>query len=262
MLTKQWSKHTESCIRKAGTLDSTRWNLRTLAKLFAIPAATSGKPDGRALAEIVSEVDSAISNLWRVVAMPLSRAALSAMSRLVIALGLFVLVHGAIGSKSAGIACAQQSESDLQTSVPSALTYERDVRPILKAMCFHCHGEEPELAGGLDVRLVRLLVAGGDSGAALKHGDVAASLVWQRIESDEMPEGSKKLAAKEKRIIRSWIEQGARTARTEPENGKSRPTGLDVWLSPVDAATGAGTQTIVAGHVARASPPQVWCTKT
>ena len=44
------------------------------------------------------------------------------------------------------------------------LSFETHVRPILKAQCFHCHGEDPELPGGLDVRLVRLLKAGGDSG--------------------------------------------------------------------------------------------------
>ncbi len=37
-------------------------------------------------------------------------------------------------------------------------SFERDVRPILKAHCWHCHGEEPELKGGLDARLVRSIL--------------------------------------------------------------------------------------------------------
>ena len=36
-------------------------------------------------------------------------------------------------------------------SAEEALTFEEDIRPILKANCFHCHGEEKELAGGLDL---------------------------------------------------------------------------------------------------------------
>lgn len=46
--------------------------------------------------------------------------------------------------------------------------FERDVRPILKAHCFHCHGEAGEKEGNLDVRLVRFMTAGGDSGAAIE----------------------------------------------------------------------------------------------
>ncbi|MFY7878201.1 MAG: c-type cytochrome domain-containing protein, partial [Pirellula sp.] len=103
-------------------------------------------------------------------------------------------------------------------SETQTLTYEKDVRPIFKAMCFHCHGEEPVLAGGLDTRLVRLMLAGGDSGPGLVHGNSAESLVWKRIESDEMPEGAKKLSAKEKETIRRWLDQGAKTTRAEPEN--------------------------------------------
>lgn len=99
----------------------------------------------------------------------------------------------------------------------SQLLYEKDVRPIFKAMCFHCHGEEPELAGGIDTRLVRLIVAGGDSGPGLVPGKSADSLLWKRIESDEMPEGAKKLTPKEKETIKLWIEHGAKTARPEPD---------------------------------------------
>ena len=100
----------------------------------------------------------------------------------------------------------------------AVLTFERDVRPIFKAACFQCHGEEEDHRGGLDIRLVRLMRKGGDSGPAIDLRNTAASLIWQRIENDEMPEGEKKLSASQKLIIRRWIEQGALTVRPEPEN--------------------------------------------
>ena len=37
------------------------------------------------------------------------------------------------------------------------LTFERDVRPIVKAHCTHCHGEEEKPEGGVDLRLRRLM---------------------------------------------------------------------------------------------------------
>ena len=98
------------------------------------------------------------------------------------------------------------------------LSFEKNVRPILKAQCFHCHGEGNETNGGLDVRLVRLMQSGGESGASIVPGRSNDSLLWQRIESDEMPEGSKKLSREQKNIIRRWIDQGAQTLRPEPEN--------------------------------------------
>ncbi len=110
--------------------------------------------------------------------------------------------------------------------------FETQVRPILKAMCFQCHGEDNTFEGGLDLRLVRLMQAGGDSGASLVPGDVEASLLWQRIAADEMPEGPKKLSAKDKQTIRAWIESGARTVRPEPENvadARFTPEELSFW---------------------------------
>src|SRR5262245_24725320 len=52
----------------------------------------------------------------------------------------------------------------------AAPTYEAHVRPILKAYCFECHGEGKSLKGGLDLRLRRFLVDGGDSGPAVVPG--------------------------------------------------------------------------------------------
>ena len=102
-----------------------------------------------------------------------------------------------------------------------ALRFETDVRPILKAACFHCHGEEKKKRGGLDIRLVHLMQTGGDSGAAVVPGDPDASLLWQQVASDEMPDGPKKLTADQKQVIRDWIAQGAKTIRPEPKDPDS-----------------------------------------
>lgn len=96
------------------------------------------------------------------------------------------------------------------------LTYEQDIRPILKAQCFHCHGEEEKPKGKLDLRLVRLMLKGGDSGEAIVPKNHEESLLWQRVEDDEMPPIDKKLSAPEKALIAKWIDQGAITARPEP----------------------------------------------
>src|SRR4051812_14781145 len=98
-----------------------------------------------------------------------------------------------------------------------APTFEATVRPILKAHCFQCHGEEAKPKGGLDLRLVRAMVAGGDSGPAVEPGRRGESLVWERVEADEMPPGDKKLSAREKAALAAWIDAGTPTARPEPE---------------------------------------------
>lgn len=98
------------------------------------------------------------------------------------------------------------------------LTFETDIRPILKANCFHCHGEEQELAGGLDLRMTRLIVAGGDSGPAIEAGDHSASLLHSYVESGLMPPAEEQhLKPEEVALIARWIDQAARTARPEPE---------------------------------------------
>lgn len=116
------------------------------------------------------------------------------------------------------------AEEDNAPTAANVLYFETDVRPILKAHCFHCHGEAGHKEGNLDLRLVRLMQAGGDSGSALKTGHPSDSLVWQRVEANEMPPGGKSLKDEEKEILRRWIESGASTKREEP----AQPTD-DQW---------------------------------
>jgi cytochrome c553 len=97
------------------------------------------------------------------------------------------------------------------------LVFEQHVRPILKAQCFHCHGEDGETKGGLDVRLARFLVQGGESGPAIVPGDAAGSHLLDLVKKGEMPKGKAKLRADEIATLEQWIAQGAKTARPEPE---------------------------------------------
>ena len=101
----------------------------------------------------------------------------------------------------------------------SDITYERDIRPILKTHCFHCHGEGDELAGGLDVRLRRWIVKGGESGAAVVPGKSGESLLLERLLAADMPpeEVESRPTDAEVQLIEAWITDGAKTARKEPE---------------------------------------------
>lgn len=100
---------------------------------------------------------------------------------------------------------------------PSSVSFEQHVRPILKAYCLDCHGGGEKIEAGLDLRLKRLILKGGDSGAAIQPGQPGASHLLKRIKSGEMPPIEKKVPAAQIAIIERWIEGGAITARDEPE---------------------------------------------
>ncbi len=100
-------------------------------------------------------------------------------------------------------------------------TFEKDIRPILKAHCFDCHGEGEKLNGGLDLRLQRLMLKGGDDGPVIVPGKPHKSLVYKLIQSGEMPKREQKLTREQVGLIKEWIASGAKTARPEPaELGK------------------------------------------
>ena len=103
------------------------------------------------------------------------------------------------------------------SAVAAPLTFEKDVRPILKANCFHCHGEEGETKGGLDVRLARFILKGGKSGPAIVPGKAAESHLLELVKAGEMPKGKSKLKDRDIAVLEAWVTQGAQTARAEPE---------------------------------------------
>jgi mono/diheme cytochrome c family protein len=104
-----------------------------------------------------------------------------------------------------------------EDAVDADISFEKTIRPILKQHCWQCHGEEAELQGKLDTRLVRFLLAGGEHGPAIVRGKHRESLLHQKIASDEMPPGDKKVPRDQLKLLAAWIDQGAKVERTEPE---------------------------------------------
>ena len=86
------------------------------------------------------------------------------------------------------------AESGLQT-----LTFEQHVRPLFKAACFQCHGE--------DLQLVRLMETGGDSGPAVVPGDVEPDMATNPSRRDAG--GTKKLACGLIRVLYQALAHGS-----------------------------------------------------
>jgi len=97
------------------------------------------------------------------------------------------------------------------------ISFEKHIRPLFKAHCFHCHGEDGKREGKLDLRLRRTAVAGGETGPAILPGQPDASHLYQRIRDGEMPPKGK-LTDQEKSLVARWIAGGAVVLRPEPED--------------------------------------------
>ena len=111
------------------------------------------------------------------------------------------------------------------------LTYEQHIRPIFRAHCFDCHGATEELEGGLDLRQVRLMRKGGDSGSAIDLEHPNESYLLDRIRDGEMPPGEAKVSETELETIRRWIAEGAATVRPEADS-----IGIGLGVTPEERA--------------------------
>src|SRR5258708_31668015 len=74
-----------------------------------------------------------------------------------------------------------------------SLSFEKDVRPILKAHCFQCHGETEKPKADLDLRLRHALLKKTDDGTVMVPGKPNESLMLKLIKSGEMPKTEKKV---------------------------------------------------------------------
>lgn len=108
---------------------------------------------------------------------------------------------------------AQENSSAVGSA---SILFNRDVRPVLAAACFRCHGQDAEdRQADLRLDVAQDAFAKRESGNAIVPNRPDDSLVLQRIASSEPdkvmppPDASRQLTQEEKQILRDWIAQGA-----------------------------------------------------
>ena len=109
-------------------------------------------------------------------------------------------------------------------------TFEADVLPILNAHCLQCHGGVHQ-RNGLDLRALAAVLEGGKSGPVVVPGMPEESLLWKKLQADEMPKTDNKVSAANKAIIQAWIAAGAKGAAKKPDVPVTREA-----MKPAEAA--------------------------
>ncbi len=105
------------------------------------------------------------------------------------------------------------SGATAQAQPPSAVSFSRDVRPILATRCFSCH-QGARLSGGYLMTDFQSMLDGGDSGQpAIVAEDPDASYLLELVTpvdgQAEMPPDEPSLTDAEINTIRQWITEGA-----------------------------------------------------
>lgn len=98
-----------------------------------------------------------------------------------------------------------------------AVDYTRDIKPILKAKCYSCHGALKQEAN-LRLDTVQLMTVGGDSGSTLNEDDWLESELLRRMladESERMPPEGEPLSPEQINRVKAWLAAGAKAPADE-----------------------------------------------
>jgi mono/diheme cytochrome c family protein len=127
---------------------------------------------------------------------------------------------------------ADQTDSQLPKPATVEIDFARDIKPIFQEACFKCHGPNQE-KGGFSLATKARALEGGDEGSDILAGNSAASLLVQRIASQDeesaMPPEGKRLSAWQVGLIRAWIDQGAVWPTDADEIDPRRATPPSHW---------------------------------
>ena len=115
------------------------------------------------------------------------------------------------------------AQSGSTAQAPAAISYERDVKPIVDRKCSGCHVNGGH-AGGLQLNTFDEMMQGGDDGSVVALGDLSASMMSKAVHYQDPdlkmpPENRGKLDDADIAIIDKWIKEstfaGVTTAPTE-----------------------------------------------
>jgi hypothetical protein len=100
------------------------------------------------------------------------------------------------------------SVESLASTTPGQILFEAKIAPMFANHCLECH-DSASKQGLLDLSRKSLAIAGGENGKAFIPGKSDDSLLWQMVESDDMPKKRDPLSATEKALLKKWIDEGA-----------------------------------------------------
>ena len=86
--------------------------------------------------------------------------------------------------------------------------FDEEIVPILSRHCLECH-DTATRKGKLDLSKKARAFALSNGDKAIIPGKSAESLIWEVVESDDMPDEREPLTVEEKRLLRKWIDDGA-----------------------------------------------------
>lgn len=117
----------------------------------------------------------------------------------------------------------------------ATIDFHRDVAPIFKARCWHCHGPQQQQGGlRLDVKAFALL--GGLSGKKLVEPRTDECELLRRVTSDDpslvMPKEGGRLTAQEVEVLQRWVKARAPWPELTPPSGRDEflsRYGDDLW---------------------------------
>ncbi len=99
------------------------------------------------------------------------------------------------------------------------IVFDRDVRPILEASCVSCHSAKKR-RGGLRLDTHAGLLQGGTGGEAIVVGNSAESYLIERVSpggaEQQMPLEMPPLPEEQIKILKAWIDQGAKWSGDAP----------------------------------------------
>jgi uncharacterized membrane protein len=88
------------------------------------------------------------------------------------------------------------------------ISFQNEIQPILERRCVKCHGGDFP-SEGLSMESYKSLMAGSQNGPVIIAGHSNNSLLFEKVESGEMPKRGSDLTVEEINLIKQWINEGA-----------------------------------------------------
>jgi len=126
------------------------------------------------------------------------------------------------------------------SAAESDVDYVRDIKPILKARCYACHGARKQ-ESNLRLDTATAIRAGGDGGQVVSPAEPADSALIERVQStdelDRMPPEGDRLTSEQIDALQAWISAGSEG----PTDERGEPDPKKHWAfqplaNPTDSA--------------------------